>query len=233
MNKICRLDMDACHSAQDVHRCGLCKTALAQSYCDFCDVSLCKPCIGEHISDGYHKHIIVPLQERRSTLIYPKCGIHPHKHCKYQCTDCKNIFVCSSCMTSESHERHRFVDLTNYYKIKMENIGKDREGLENLNFSKYEELALGLEDQLANMDEEYKKLTTEVTNQSKEWHRNIDIVTNKIKTEINEIKVKHKEILQKQLDEIKQIQSLLKQTILALKEIENSNEVAPTIEYNS
>lgn len=66
-----------------------------------------------------------------------------------------------------------------------------------------------------------------------EWHREIDIVIHKMKTEIDEIKMKHKDILQKHLNEIKQIQSLIKQTLLALREIETSTEVSPTIEYRS
>lgn len=62
------------------------------SYCDVCNVSLCRPCIGEHISDGYHKHTIVSFRERKSTLIYPKCRSHQQKNCKFQCKDCNDIF---------------------------------------------------------------------------------------------------------------------------------------------
>ena len=61
---------------QDVARCDLCKTTIAQSYCDFCHVNLCKPCIGEHFSDEYDKHKIVPIHKRKSTLMYLKCGTH-------------------------------------------------------------------------------------------------------------------------------------------------------------
>uniref|UniRef100_K1QFB4 Tripartite motif-containing protein 3 n=1 Tax=Magallana gigas TaxID=29159 RepID=K1QFB4_MAGGI len=86
---------------------------------------------------------------------------------------------------------------------------------------------------LASLDGGYEKLTTEISKQGEQWHREIDIVIDKMKTEINEIKVKHRVILQKHLDEIKQIQSLIKQTLLALYEIEKSTAVAPTIEYNS
>ena len=53
--------MDPKYSAQDVARCDLCKTAIAQSYCDFCHVNLCKPCIGEHLTDEYVKHKIVRI----------------------------------------------------------------------------------------------------------------------------------------------------------------------------
>ena len=102
--------MDPKYSAQDVARCDLCKTAIAQSYCDFCHVNLCKPCIGEHIFDDYKKHIIVPIHKRKSTLIYPKCGTHLNKTCEYQCKDC-NISICSDCFASKQHKEHEFLKL--------------------------------------------------------------------------------------------------------------------------
>ncbi|XP_034317739.2 B-box type zinc finger protein ncl-1-like [Magallana gigas] len=225
--------MDPQSSAQDVHRCDLCETAIVHSYCDFCHVNLCKPCIGEHITDGYDKHKIVAFQERRSTLIYPKCGTHQHKNCEFQCKSCNNIFVCSSCTASEQHRGHIFVDISTVYKTQKENIEKDTEELVNLISPTYEEIAGDLENQLANLDGGYEKLTTTMSKQGEQWHREIDIVINKMKTEINDIKVKHKDILKKHLNEIKQIQSLIQQTLLAMKEIKKSTEVSSTIEYSS
>ncbi|XP_052676186.1 uncharacterized protein LOC128157653 [Crassostrea angulata] len=225
--------MDPRSSAQDVHRCDLCETAIVHSYCDFCHVNLCKPCILDHILDEYDKHKIVPFQERRSTLVYSKCRTHPQKNCDLLCKNCNNLFVCSSCTASEQHRGHIFVDVTEVYKTKKNNIEKDTEELENLISPKYKEIAIDLENQLANLDGGYEKLTTTMSKQGEQWHREIDIVINKMKTEISEIKVKHKDILQKHLDEIKQIQSLIKQTLLALNEIDKSTAVAPTIEYNS
>nr|XP_034305167.1 uncharacterized protein LOC109620202 isoform X3 [Crassostrea gigas] len=224
--------MDPRTSAQDVHRCDLCETAIVHSYCDFCHVNLCKPCVVDHISDGYDKHKIVPFQERRSTLIYPNCGKHPQKNCELQCREC-GTFVCSSCMASDQHKGHSFVEVTDVYKIKKDIIEKDTKEYENLISPKYEKIVLDLENQLLNLDGEYEKLTTTMSKQGEQWHREIDIVINKMKTEISEIKVKHRDILQKHLDEIKQIQSLIKDTLLAIKEIKNSTELAPTIEYSS
>ncbi|XP_052682768.1 uncharacterized protein LOC128163263 [Crassostrea angulata] len=225
--------MDPHTTAQDVHRCDLCETAIVHSYCDFCHVNLCKPCVVDHISDGYDKHKIVPFQERKSTLIYPKCGTHSHKNCDWQCKNCNDVFVCSSCTASEIHRGHIFIEVSEVYMTKKNAIADEANKLENLISPTYEEIALDLENQLANLDGGYEKLTTTISKQGEQWHTEIDIVINKMKAEISEIKVKHRDILQKHLDEIKQIQSLIKQTLLAIEEIKKSTEVSPTIEYSS
>jgi hypothetical protein len=54
-----------------------------------------------------------------------------------------------------------------------------------------------------------------------------------MKNEIEEMKTKHLEILKKHLDEIKQIQSLIEQSLTALKKMEESTEVSITMEYRS
>lgn len=54
-----------------------------------------------------------------------------------------------------------------------------------------------------------------------------------MKDEIMENKVKHRHILQKHLDEIKQKQVLKKQYVLALVDIKEFNNVSLTTEYNS
>lgn len=102
--------MDPEDSLQDVKRCDACETAIVQSYCDICHVSLCKLCISDHISDDYDNHKVLSFRHRKSTLIYPKCEKHPHKICELQCKDCQK-FVCSSCMTSKQHKGHDFEEI--------------------------------------------------------------------------------------------------------------------------
>ncbi|XP_022300406.2 uncharacterized protein LOC111108668 [Crassostrea virginica] len=224
--------MDPNYSAQDVARCDLCKTAIAQSYCDFCHVKLCKPCIGEHISDDYKKHIIVAIHQRKSTLIYPKCETHQHKICKYQCKDC-NIFVCSDCTVSTQHKGHEYLKLEEMFTKSKDSIQRDRQELKNKISPTYEEIVNELEMQIDSLDGEYKKLTIEMSKQREEIHREVDNAINQMENEIGEIKVKHHNILQKHLDEIKQLQSLMQQTLLTLNEMDESNEVYPTIHYSS
>ncbi|XP_022295770.2 uncharacterized protein LOC111105703 [Crassostrea virginica] len=224
--------MDPDYSAQDVARCDLCKTALAQSYCDFCHVNLCKPCIGEHISADYGKHIIVAILQRKSTLNYPKCETHQNEVCQYQCKDC-NIFLCTHCFASKQHKEHEFLKLEESFSAKKNHILRDREELEEQILPTYEEIANDLEIQISNLDDNYKKLTTAISKQREELHREVDNAIDKMENEIGEIKMKHYSLLQKHLDEIKQLQSLMQKTLLALNEIEESNEVSPTIHYSS
>nr|XP_022296344.1 uncharacterized protein LOC111106105 [Crassostrea virginica] len=224
--------MDPDYSAQDVARCDLCKTAIAQSYCDFCHVNLCKPCIGEHISDEYDKHKIVPIHKRKSTLIYPKCGTHPNKTCEYQCKDC-NISICFDCLASKQHNKdHEFVKLEEVFNTKKTHIQRVTEELEKQFLPAYEDIASELEFQIASLDGEYQKLSTEMSRQREEIYREVDNAFNQMEKEIGDIKVKHKSILQKHLDEIKQLQSSMLQTLNALNEVEESNEVSATINYS-
>ncbi|XP_078341693.1 uncharacterized protein LOC111107789 [Crassostrea virginica] len=225
-------EMDPNYSAQDVARCDLCKTAIAQSYCDFCHVNLCKPCIGEHISDEYDKHKIVPILQRKSTLIYPKCETHQNKACKWQCKDC-NINVCSHCIASSQHSGHKFLNLEELFTTSKKCIQNDREELNNKIIPTYEEIVNELEMQIASLDGEYKKLTMEMSKQREEIHREVDNAFDQMEKEICEIKVKHHSLLQKHLDEIKQLQSLMQQTLNVLNEMEESNEVSSAIHYSS
>ncbi|XP_052677739.1 uncharacterized protein LOC128158820 [Crassostrea angulata] len=136
-------------------------------------------------------------------------------------------------MASEHHIGHRFVEVKHEYETKKEIIKKDQVELGNSISPKYEEIAFELEHQLANLDEGYEKLTTDISKQGEEWHREIDIVINKMKTEINEIKLEHESILKKHLNEIKQMQSLIKETLIVLGELEKSTEISTAIEYIS
>ena len=78
-----------------------------------------------------------------------------------------------------------------------------------------------------------KKLTTEISKQREEIHREIDIVINQMEKEFDEIKVQHQSILHKHLNEIKQLQSSIQQSLFSLREMEESNEVSSTIQYSS
>lgn len=124
----------------DVPRCDLCETAIVQSYCDFCYTNLCKPCIGEHISNEYDKHKIVPFQQRQSSLIYPNCTIHLHKSCELRCIQCDE-YICTLCSTSYKNKGHNFLVLENLCKIKKNDIKRDIKELEEVIYPTYDDIA--------------------------------------------------------------------------------------------
>ena len=224
--------MEPDYIPQDVARCDLCKIAIVHSYCDFCHVNLCKICIGEHISDDYNKHMIVPIHQRKSTLIYPKCETDQHETCQYQCKDC-NSFVCYHCLASKQHKGHALLKLEESFSTKKEHIIKDRERLEKQILPTYEGIAQELEMQIANLDHDYKTIITEMSEEREELHREVDNAINHMEKEIGETKVNHHSILKRHLDEIKQLQSLMQQTLNDLNEMVESNEVSSTIHYSS
>ncbi|XP_078335676.1 uncharacterized protein LOC111100886 [Crassostrea virginica] len=225
--------MDPHYDAQDVARCDLCEIAIVQSYCDFCHVNLCKPCIGEHISDDYSKHTIVPFQLRRSTLIYPKCKTHPKRACEYQCEDC-NIFLCTDCLASKPHNKeHKLSKLDEMFNKKKDQIQKDKQEIKEQILPVYEDIASELQNQISHIDVDYQKFTTQLSKHREELHREIDNAINEKEKEIDENKLKHLSILTKHLEEIKQLQSLMHETLHSLYEMEESNEVTPTIHYSS
>ena len=224
--------MDPNHSAQDVARCDLCEITLAQNYCDFCHIYLCKPCIGEHVFDDYRKHKIVLFKDRRSTLIYPECETHQDQTCKYQCRECK-IVVCSHCIVSEQHKEHPFLELKEVFLKKREIISYDLEEIDKELLPEYDEIAIDLEHEISRLDVEYQNLATEMLKQREELHKEVDNIINQMEKTVDEIKEKHHHILAKHLDEIKQLQSHLRQASIDLNEMVISNEVYPTINYNS
>lgn len=222
--------MDSNSSILDVIRCDLCDNNTVESYCDFCLANLCKPCIGEHISDGYDKHKIVSFRLRLSTLFYPKCSMHPNKTCELLCKE-SNKYICTICCASGENKGHEFIVLEDLCKSMKIGIKMDIRELEKNISPTYVYIANDIENQIANLDEEYDKLTNILSNQEETWRREIDCVVKKIKNEINDLKLRHLDVLKTHLNEIKQIEKSIQQSLSALKELEISNAVSEILDY--
>lgn len=217
-------------SIQDVIRCDLCEDNIVQSYCDYCHVNLCKPCVGEHIADGYDNHKIVSFQQRRSTLIYPKCKTHPNKTCELQSKQ-NNEFICTICSASDHVKGHDFVVLDDLCKTKKIDIKKDIEELEEVISPTYVDIANNLENQIANLEKDYEKLITELSKKQEEWHKEIDKAVSRMKDKISGFKVKHRDVLVEHLNEIKKIETSIQESLSAFKELEESNVVSSIMDY--
>ncbi|XP_062604677.1 uncharacterized protein LOC134266460 [Saccostrea cucullata] len=223
--------MDPRYFAQDVLRCDLCEIHVVQSHCELCHVNLCKACVGEHLSDSNKKHRVVPYRERTSTPIYPKCLNHS-KNCELYCEQC-DIPVCSTCISSGKHKGHHLSDVLQKLSSKSRDMEKELRELETTIYPKYEEIASGIKTKKDNLETHYRNLTTAVTKQGELWHRKINIIVNKQKSEIDEMKTKHIAALNTEEDVITKITEDVKQSIDCLKKILDSNDISLASEYKS
>ncbi|XP_065927323.1 E3 ubiquitin-protein ligase TRIM71-like isoform X2 [Magallana gigas] len=223
--------MDPRSSAQDVVRCDVCDTPVPPLHCDFCQTNLCKACVGEHMLDLSKKHQVVPFQDRGSTPNYPICTKHSPKQCELHCEQC-DIPICVLCVSSESHKNHKLVDIYTNYEKKREDIQKDLQELIKSLSPKYQEIANKITVQKADLSKNSEKLTSAIDKQGEVWHREIDTIIQKLKSDLDEMDSKHLAVLNKQEEEITRTISEIRQSIADLKLLD-SNDVSRVSAYKS
>ncbi|XP_056015509.1 E3 ubiquitin-protein ligase TRIM36-like isoform X2 [Ostrea edulis] len=223
--------MDPRYSAQDVMRCDLCDTPVPPMYCDLCEVKLCKACVGEHISDLSIEHKVVPFIQRLSTPKCPKCSKHD-KTCELHCEKC-DVPVCVGCLSSNSHKGHAFLNVLEVLTSKSKKMEKDRKELEYDIVPKFEEVLSEFYVVKESSLEDCRKLTAAVTKQGEIWHREIDNIVNQLKTEIEEMKIKQLNTMEKHEAEIKTLISEAKQSALDLKKSLMSKDASLSLSYES
>ncbi|XP_065927572.1 E3 ubiquitin-protein ligase TRIM71 [Magallana gigas] len=223
--------MDPRSSAQDVVRCDVCDTPVPPLHCDFCQTNLCKACVGEHMLDLSKKHQVVPFKDRGSTPNYPICTKHSPKQCELHCEQC-DIPICVLCVSSESHKNHKLVDIYTNYEKKREDIQKDMQELVESLSPKYQEVANKITVQKADLSKNSEKLTSAINKHGEVWHRVIDTIIQKLKSDLDEMDAKHLAVLNKQEDEITRTISEITQSIADLKLLD-SNDVSRVSAYKS
>ncbi|XP_061181006.1 E3 ubiquitin-protein ligase TRIM36-like [Saccostrea echinata] len=224
--------MDPRYSAQEILLCDLCQSAVVQSHCELCHLNLCIVCVGKHLSDSSKRHNVVPYRHRTFAPSYPKCPNHTRKHCELYCEKC-DIPVCSTCISSGKHHGHKITDILLKLCSKKKDLKLDLNELEERIYPTYEEMASDIKSKKAYLEKHYEKLAIAVSKEGENWNRDINIIVNKRKSEIEEMKTKHLAALSKQENEIKQITFDVKQSILDLKKILDSSDVSQTSVYKS
>ncbi|XP_022309161.2 uncharacterized protein LOC111114910 [Crassostrea virginica] len=224
--------MDPQYSAQDIVRCDLCETPVPPMCCDICHINLCIACVGVHLSDRSKEHKVVPFEERGSTINYPKCQKHPPKICELHCKHC-NIPICVSCVSSGDHEHHKKIDILTNLTSKKELIKKDLQELKKLIRPKFQQAASEIPAQKAGVKQHSLKLTAALNKQGEALHKEINSLIQRKQSEIEEMDEQHLAAITTQEDVINKTLHEIKQVILDLQNLLDSDDVCLVSEYTS
>lgn len=225
--------MDPQHSAQDVLRCDQCDALVPKLYCDICHHNLCKNCVGEHLLDESKKHNVVPFKNRRSTVLYPICQKHTTRQCELFCEQCASP-ICSSCVSSRDHNRHKFLDIFDSLERQREDLQKDLHELETYIYPRYQQMASNIIARKADLCQNSQKLTIDLNKQREIWQQEIETVISNLKSNADEMETKQLGLLNNQEDKISRTISEITQNIIDLKKLLDSSDMCLLVhEYKS
>jgi sugar lactone lactonase YvrE len=141
--------------------------------------------------------------------------------------------VCSTCISSDKHRGHKLSDVQKNLGAKTKDIQRDLEELEARIYPRYEEMTSDVRNEKAGLETRYGKLVKDMDKQGENWHRQVTAIVNQRKSEIAEMKTKHIAALDENTDEVTHRIVELKQMIVNLKAILDSNDVSQISAYKS
>ncbi|XP_062602405.1 tripartite motif-containing protein 55-like [Saccostrea cucullata] len=195
-------------------------------HCDTCLVNLCKACVGEHISTNESKdHKVVKYQVKKSTPLYPGCKTHIKERSEMYCKQC-DIPVCNTCIASDQHLGHKFITILQILDEQKNKISNENTKLKETIYPIFQEIASDEQNRMSQLEKEYGDLSTAITKHGEDWHREIDKLVQKLKAEVDEMKITQLQTLQKHLDEINKTMSDIKDEIDAVNSTINSNDLS-------
>lgn len=223
--------MDPYQRAQDVLQCQLCDNCIPAMYCEDCHKYLCKACLSQHIYDEPKQHKVLPFDRRDSTLSYPKCPKHSIKECGFFCRHC-DIPVCDQCI-SIHHNVHDVVDIFEHFKSKKEVLRTDLQELEKSSCPDYQKMLSDIPAEKAELHANFQKLGKAFDKQGEKLHREIDIIVEKLKCNLDQMETKQLAKLTMHEEEIQRLISKVTQTISYVKDLLNCNDICLVSLYKS
>lgn len=226
--------MDPDCSLQDVIRCDLCDTPLPPLYCETCHNNLCKACAGEHLLDESKFHIVVVIKHRQPIpkYSYPMCTEHTTKQCELYCEQC-DTSVCVQCVFSKRHNEHNVIDISKFMESRNKLLQADLEELGKFIYPMYQEIASSFLAQKTDLRRNTERLMEDLDKRGEDWHRKIDNIVTKFKSDIDKAESRHLTILKKEEGEINHTISKITQRIGELKKLKDSSDVCLLSKYKS
>lgn len=176
--------MDPSYNLQDVVRCEIFENPVQLLYCEICSINLCKECVGDHLFNKPIPHRVVPFKNKNSNN--PKCTKHTNYQSESNCEQC-DLPVFKVCALKCRKRRHKTVDILGTIKIKKEIIRRDLKELEYDIFPKYKEVSSDISDRKSNLERNANALTADINKLGEDWHRKIDNVIERHKSELSKV----------------------------------------------
>lgn len=224
--------MDSITRAQDVNRCEFCDENMVDMLCVVCPLKLCKACVGNHLCDDSGKHKIVGYHERNTAVVFPTCLTHTTERCKHFCQECDEA-VCPSCITSNSHKRHIFLNISENCNTRKEKINNDYKELEEDVIPTYERIVQEAESDAAKLEEGFKILKQSIENQRTKWHDEIDKIASMMQNEADEMRDLQLKALNKHIRRVKELLTGIQDTIISNKALLQSSSIKETLSHKS
>lgn len=177
-------------------------------------------------------HIVVPIKHQQSSPILPKCPEHTAKLCELHCNRC-DIPICVQCITSKKHAAHDVVDILDFIEKKNKQLQGDLEELGKEMYPKYQEIAASFSVQKSDLNSNTEKLISAINKQGEEWHREVDNIIRKMKSDIENMVSENLVVLKKQEVEINHSLSEITLNINELKKLLDSNDAKLLSKYKS
>lgn len=227
------------HNIKDVIRCHLCDTPVPLLYCDVCHINLCKACAADHLLDDSVEHKVVPIKQKHSSHLYTKlttyannqCEMHDEQ-CELYCKQC-DIPICSCCSLSNKHLGHDKCGIIEAFKSKIDDLQRDLQEFEKRLLPKYQDIVSSIKVQYDDLETKSKTLIKDIHKQGADWHKEVDTIINRKKSEVSEMQNKNIDALNKQEYDITLIISEITQIIGDLKELLESKDVYKVSAYKS
>ncbi|XP_061168332.1 uncharacterized protein LOC133177279 [Saccostrea echinata] len=141
------------------------------------------------------------------------------------CNQC-DIPVCNICIASDQHLTHKFLKILQILDEKKNKIIQKQIELKETVYPTYQDIASDVQNTMSQLEKEYGDLSSDIIKHGEDWHREIDKLVKKLKSEVDEMKNTQLQTLQKHLDEIKQAISNMEDEINSVNVFKDPNDLS-------
>lgn len=161
-----------------------------------------------------------------------KCQIHSSRICSLHCEQC-DIPICVQCAFSKEQQGHKFVDIMTKIETQKKILQRELQELEKCIYPKYQEMASNISLQKVELKFNSNKLGEAIGSHGEDIHKELDNITKKMQSDLDEMDSKQLVVLNEHENEIARTISDITQTIIDQKNILNKNDVRLICTYKT